>query len=108
MTSSERQSKQAAQPQDFEAVKTRLEEIADTVDDESLSLDEALDLFEEAVGLGLKVSDYIEEDIAVQGDAAEVVANAGEDAVAEVALAASAAAEAAPDESSPAEAAVVD
>ena len=53
------------QPQDFEAVRKRLEEIADAVDDESLSLDDALDLFEEAVSLGLKASDYIEEGVVV-------------------------------------------
>lgn len=55
----------AQQPHDFEAVKSRLEEIADAVGDESLPLDEALDLFEEAVSLGLKVSDYVEEGIIV-------------------------------------------
>lgn len=55
-----------AQLNDFEAVKKRLEEIADAVDDESLPLDDALDLFEEAVSLGLKVSDYIEEGIVVE------------------------------------------
>ena len=56
----------ADQPQDFESVKKRLEEIADAVSSESMPLDEALDLFEEAVSLGLKVSDYIEEGIVVE------------------------------------------
>ena len=55
----------AQQPHDFEAVKSRLEVIADAVGDESLPLDEALDLFEEAVSLGLKVSDYVEKGIVV-------------------------------------------
>ena len=56
----------------FEAVKTRLEEIADAVGDESMPLDEALDLFEEAVSLGLKIGDLIEEEIVVEaGDAGE-------------------------------------
>ena len=36
----------SGQPADFEAVKSRLAEIADAVDDESLSLDAALDLYE--------------------------------------------------------------
>ena len=69
------QVKQAGQPRDFEGAKARLEEIANAVGDESLSLDEALDMFEEAVALGLKVSDYIEEGIAVDDEAV-----AGEDA----------------------------
>ena len=44
----------------FESVKNRLSEIADTVADENLSLDDALDLYEEAVSLGLKASDLLE------------------------------------------------
>ena len=48
------------QAPDFESVKTRLAEIADTVEDEKLSLDDALDLYEEAVALGLKASDLLE------------------------------------------------
>ena len=51
------------QPADFESVKNRLAEIADAVDDEALSLDEALDLYEEAVALGLKASDLLESGI---------------------------------------------
>lgn len=50
---------QAAE-QDFGAVKQRLEAIAEMVDDPALPLDEALDLFEEAVTLGLKVGDLLE------------------------------------------------
>ena len=48
------------QTPDFAAVKNRLAEIAEAVDDESLSLDDALDLYEEAVSLGLKASDLLE------------------------------------------------
>lgn len=48
------------QPTDFESVKNRLAEIADAVDDENLSLDDALDLYEEAVALGLQASDLLE------------------------------------------------
>ena len=50
-------------PRDFEATKARLGEIADAVSDESLPLDEALDLFEEAVALGLQATDLLETDI---------------------------------------------
>lgn len=51
---------------EFESVKTRLEEIAQAVADESLSLDDALDLYEEAVALGLKASDLLEVGIDVE------------------------------------------
>lgn len=57
----------------FEAVKTRLDEIVDAVSDDSLSLDEALSLYEEAVGLGLRAGDLLEERIELQ-DAEEDVA----------------------------------
>ena len=49
-----------AAEQDFGAVKQRLETIAEMVDDPALPLEEALDLFEEAVTLGLKVGDLLE------------------------------------------------
>lgn len=47
----------------FEAVKERLDEIVAAVSDESLPLDDALDLYEEAVSLGLRASDLLETDI---------------------------------------------
>jgi len=56
----------AEQPNKFESVRMRLEEIAREVDDESLSLDEALDLYEEAVKLGLQASDLLEAGIIVE------------------------------------------
>ena len=49
-----------ASEQDFGAVKQRLETIAEAVESPDLPLDEALNLFEEAVALGLKVSDLLE------------------------------------------------
>ena len=49
-----------AAEQDFGAVRQRLEAIAETVESPDLPLDEALDLFEEAVALGLKVGDLLE------------------------------------------------
>lgn len=59
----------------FESVKSRLDEIVDAVSDDSLSLDEALSLYEEAVGLGLRAGDLLEERIELQ-DAEEEVADA--------------------------------
>lgn len=61
--------------QDFEAIKTRLEEIVEAVSDESIPLDDALDLYEEAVELGMRVSDVLEDGIEV-----DEAALAGEDA----------------------------
>lgn len=46
--------------QTFESVKERLAQIAEEVSDENLPLDDALDLYEEAVSLGLKVTDLLE------------------------------------------------
>lgn len=50
----------------FERVKTRLEEIANVVDSDELTLDQALDLYEEAVALGLQATDLLDVDITVQ------------------------------------------
>lgn len=50
----------------FEDLKTRLDEIVALVSDDSLPLDEALDLYEEAVGIGLSASRIMEEGIAVK------------------------------------------
>lgn len=61
----------------FEAVKSRLDEIVDAVSDDSLSLDEALALYEEAVGLGLRAGDLLEERIELQ-DADEEIADDAE------------------------------
>ena len=47
----------------FESVQGRLDEIVDAVGNDDLSLDEALNLYEEAVGLGLRASDLLEEGI---------------------------------------------
>ena len=56
----------AEQLSEFAAVKARLEEIARAVDDEDLPLDDALDLYEEAVKLGLKASSLLEVGIVVE------------------------------------------
>ena len=47
----------------FEALQSRLDEIVEAVGDESLPLDDALALYEEAVNLGLRGSDLLEENI---------------------------------------------
>ncbi|MBQ9043608.1 MAG: exodeoxyribonuclease VII small subunit [Eggerthellaceae bacterium] len=60
------QADQEQQPNEFETVKARLEEIARAVDDENLSLDDALDLYEEAVKLGLQASNLLEVGIVVE------------------------------------------
>ena len=51
------------QYQDFDAIHVRLQEIVEAVGDDDLPLDDALDLYEEAVALGLRVSDLLEEGI---------------------------------------------
>ncbi len=55
----------AGQAAGFDAIKSRLEEIADAVGNDEMPLDEALDLYEEAVALGLRATDMLEEGIAV-------------------------------------------
>lgn len=50
----------------FDEVANRLKEIADKVGDENLPLDDALNLYEEAVGLGLRASDLLEKDTDAQ------------------------------------------
>ncbi len=53
-------------PQTFEDIKARLDEIVAAVSDEELPLDEALSLYEEAVGIGLTASRIMEEGIAAK------------------------------------------
>jgi exodeoxyribonuclease VII small subunit len=50
----------------FSQVNDRLKEIVEQVSDDGMPLDDALDLFEEAVGLGMKASSLLEEDIAAR------------------------------------------
>lgn len=47
----------------FEELKGRLDEIVEAVNDKDLPLDQALSLYEEAVGLGLRASDLLEQGI---------------------------------------------
>ena len=56
--------------QDFETVQARLDQIVKAVADDDLPLDDALDLYEEAVALGMRASELLEDGIAVDdGDA---------------------------------------
>ena len=48
----------------FDEIKERLDEIVSLVSDDSLSLEEALDLYDEAVGIGFQASHIMEEGIA--------------------------------------------
>ncbi len=50
----------------FEEIQNRLQEIVDAVSDDTLPLDAALSLYEEAVQLGLRASTLLEEGIALQ------------------------------------------
>ena len=47
----------------FEELKSRLDEIVESVNDKDMPLDQALSLYEEAVGLGLRASDLLEQGI---------------------------------------------
>lgn len=70
----------------FEEVKTRLNEIVDEVAAEDISLDNALDLYEEALKLGMQVSSLLEKDIAaaeVQAAVERMDADAAEQAQSE-------------------------
>ncbi|MBO4352252.1 MAG: exodeoxyribonuclease VII small subunit [Eggerthellaceae bacterium] len=71
---------------DFEAIKLRLEEIVTAVSDENIPLDDALDLYEEAVELGMRISDVLEDGIEVDAAAIDQpVASASSVAADEVA-----------------------
>lgn len=48
---------------EFGKVKARLDEIVEAVSAEDISLDDALELYEEAVKLGMKASSLLEEKI---------------------------------------------
>lgn len=60
-----------AHPQSFSAVNERLKDIADAVSDENMPLDDALDLFEEAVGLGMRASSLLEQNLDAASGSAE-------------------------------------
>lgn len=57
-------------PQDMASVKARLDEIVEAVGDESISLDDALQYYEEAVKLGMRASELMEAQL-VGDDASE-------------------------------------
>ena len=66
-------------PQSFEDMKLRLDQIVAAVSDEDPPLEDALGLYEEAVGIGLAASRIMEEGIAAQDDAAQASSNDGGD-----------------------------
>ncbi len=66
-------------PQSFEDMKLRLDQIVAAVSDEDLPLEDALSLYEEAVGIGLAASRIMEEGIAAQDDAAQASSSDGGD-----------------------------
>ncbi len=66
-------------PQTFEDIKLRLDQIVAAVSDEELPLEEALGLYEEAVGIGLAASRIIEEGIAAKGDVSKEASDDGGD-----------------------------
>ncbi len=66
-------------PQSFEDIKLRLDEIVAAVSDEELPLEEALGLYEEAVGIGLAASRIMEEGIAAHNDGAQEAHDDGGD-----------------------------
>lgn len=47
----------------FQDLKSRLDEIVELVSDDSMSLDEALKLYEEAVSIGLEATNLLEQNI---------------------------------------------
>ena len=56
---------------DLKAVKSRLDAIVDAVSDDSISLDDALAYYEEAVKLGMKASEIMEADLLGPSDGEE-------------------------------------
>lgn len=58
----------SSQSEGYAQVNDRLKEILRLVDDDSISLDAALDLFDEAVKLGIQASTMLEEDIVTQDE----------------------------------------
>ena len=60
--------------QDFNSVKERLDEIVEAVSTENIELEQALDLYEEAIKLGMKASSLLEEDIVGKADEGDISA----------------------------------
>ncbi|MGN0302161.1 MAG: exodeoxyribonuclease VII small subunit [Anaerotardibacter sp.] len=63
----------------YQEIKTRLDEIVDLVSDDSLALDDALSLYEEAVSLGLQASNLLEKDLSEEETQGEVVSTLAEE-----------------------------
>jgi len=72
----------ANKEESYVQIKARLDEIVEQVKDESLPLDDALSLYEEAIALGSQISSLIEEGIdpaSPQAEAADSSEPAGTD-----------------------------
>lgn len=67
----------------FGKVTGRLSEIADLMEDDGLSLDDALDLLEEAVSLGMQASSSLDEDMSARDAAAAAEEEAADAAFAQ-------------------------
>lgn len=65
----------------FEEVKTRLDEIVEMVSDDDILLDNVLDLYEEAIKLGMQVSARLEDNISAEQVEAEVSEREPDEAV---------------------------
>lgn len=61
----------------FGNLKQRLDDILEMVSDPDIALDDALDLYEEAVGLGLQASSILEQDM-TEDEQKEAEASLGE------------------------------
>ena len=60
----------------YAEIKARLDEIVEVANDDSLPIDDALELYEEAVKLGLAASNLIEQDIEARDAVGEIAESA--------------------------------
>ena len=53
---------------DYDKIEARLKEIVEAVSADDISLDDSLDLYEEAVDLGMKASNVVEQNVLINHD----------------------------------------
>lgn len=63
--SEEKIDNQKRQMQEYEVIQDKLKSIEDKISNEDLSMDESLELYEEAVNLGMKASQTVENNVLV-------------------------------------------
>lgn len=68
----------SAAPETFDSLNARLREIAERVGDSGMPIDEALDLLDEAVSLGLAASSLLEEGLDADARRQDAADDAGE------------------------------